>query len=415
MPARNALTTQLLKQVVSHYLESPDFNGIRLDLLIKGREESGLKTVMELLGRELLSIVSDEWDNPYIKRMPPPSVDQQLKVLSRPSGVICVYPTVKHMKRAIPPSLYRNRPFARLLALGHPQLEPVFFELGVLRRYQSDARYSFEFWGLDGAIGLPERHYRSREMPSSDKVLVQTFGLGSKGKKLRLVAVFLRYLFPLTPRHQAYWNSHRVRGDCKVEANYYMRSVFGEWTKGISVYSALLEELSHINKMCSVIGLPQLFKRDFSDGPPKGFGLLMNTTFQEYLNFAHTLDKLISENLNPQFFEAQRISLRDKVTNEQKGTLRLLQEWLKTHIRIQGVDGATKILASLRRVRKERQPTAHTVIHDEFSPAYQIKKQELVRDVYVSISNIRTFFQTHPATRTYKFPEALDPENIVLY
>ena len=52
-----------------------------------------------------------------------------------------------------PSSKYRTKPFSRFLALGHPQLETVFFQMGVLGRYQSDPRYIFRFDGLDGHIG----------------------------------------------------------------------------------------------------------------------------------------------------------------------------------------------------------------------------------------------------------------------
>ncbi|MGH9713458.1 MAG: hypothetical protein ACRD5M_09200 [Candidatus Acidiferrales bacterium] len=413
MPSRRDLAREFLKQTVSHYLGSSDFNGVRLDLLLKDSGEEGRTVVMDLVRRGQLEIISGAWDNPYIKRLPLPEVAKQLEVVQNTNGLVCVYPAIKYMKRAIPRNLYRNKPFTRLLALSHPQLEPMFFELSVLRRYQSDARYSFEFWGLDGHIGILEKHYRSRETPASDKILIQTFGLASTAKRQRLVAVFLRYLHSLTVRHQQHWASHRVLGKCKVEANYFLRGVYGEWTDGISVYSALLEEFTHINKMCGLIGLPILFKQDFSDERPKGFGLLMNTTSQEYFSFANILDKLISENLNPQFFQAQGISLTVKETNERKGTLQLLEEWLKRFVHIEGNNGAAAILSPLRRVRKDRQPTAHTIIRDEFSPQYQIRKEQLIKDVYISISNIRMFFQTNPATKGYDFPTELDP-NVVL-
>jgi hypothetical protein len=160
---------------------------------------------------------------------------------------------------------------------------------------------------------------------------------------------------------------------------------------------------------------PVLFRNDFSEERPKGFGLLMNTTFGEYLNFAHLLDKIISENLNQQFFEEQGISVLDTETNERRGTLRLLEQWIKRTIRIQEDNGAAKILAPLKRVRKERQLSAHSVVRDEFSAKYQKMKEQLVCNVYVSISNIRMFFQTHPLAKSYNIPRELKPENIVLY
>jgi hypothetical protein len=416
MPRRTALESGLVKEIVQGYLNSGDFNGVGLAGLLQHSDPKALGAIRNLVQHNILEIVSEKWDFPFIKRTAARDISAQLEVL-QPDNItaICLYPTVKCMKRALPRGYGRNRPFTRLLALGHPQLEPMFFELGVLHRYQADPRYLFDFKDLAGDISITDTHYRSREMSVADKVLVSSFGLGKCPRGGRAVVVFLRYLSPLTSRHQQHWASHRLRGKCKVESNYYRRSVYGEWTKGISVYAAILQEFLHINKMCALIGLPQLFKRDFVDEPPKGFGLLMKTTREEYLGFAHTLDKLISENLNPDFFTAQRILLTDAETGDRKGTLRLLQEWLKTRIRMEDSSGVATLMKSLKLVRGERQPRAHTVVRDDFSPKYQTMKEELIRGVYTSIYNIRCFFQTHPDARTYEFPDALDSKNIVSY
>jgi hypothetical protein len=416
MSRRTALAAALLRDVVSHYLTSHDFNGIQLDILVGKRDPHALDTVAGLVRQGRLEIISGSWDNPHIRRLPTPETAIQLGTLQRDEArTICVYPTRKHMSSAIPRNSYRTKPFSRMLALGYPQLAPVFFDLSVLRRYQFDPRYIFTFRGLDGSIGIAEEHYRSKQMPDSDKVLLQSFGLGSTARRGHVTAVFLRYLSGMTARHQQYWNSHRIKYGCKVEANYYARSVYGEWTKGVSVYEALLQELLHINKMCGLIGLPPMFKDDFSDGRPEGFGLLIQTTFREYLNFADTLDKIISENLNPSFFECQGLSLRDNEAGTPKGTLRLLEEWLAKFIRFQDQDGPATILAVLKKVRKERSKLAHNLIRNDYSPSYQARKEILIKDVYISISNIRTFFETHPRTKGYIFPDEFDPQNIVFY
>ena len=77
--------------------------------------------------------------------------------------------------------------------------------------------------------------------------------------------------------------------------------------------------------------------------------------------------------------------------------------------------GVATLMKSLKLVRGEQQPRAHTVVCDDFSPKYQTMKEELIREVYASIYNIRCFFQTHPDARTYEFPDALDSKYIVSY
>jgi hypothetical protein len=374
---------------------------------------------------------AEESVNPHIKRLPAPPIPRQLSYFAS-AGVVCLYPSTKYMVKTLPGNVYRQRPFTRLLALGHPQLEPIFFQLSALERYQSDPRYIFRFDGLDGHISVKEKPYRSKEMGDADKVMLETFGLGTSSKGQRVITSYLRYLSALSPRHQQHWQSHRAYGRHKMEANYARRGLFGEWTKGVSIYDALLQELLHINKMCERIGLPSLFRNDFSSefakaernaalDEPKGFGLLMKPTKKAFLDFAHVLDKVVSENINREFFASQGIELEERQTSDgqisvtTKGTLRLLEEWLIKRIRIHSENGAATIVAPLKEVRSLRQAPAHKFIYDEFSIQYQSKKEKLILDVYISISNIRMFFQTHPRARNYEFPEHLKPENIVVF
>jgi hypothetical protein len=148
----------------------------------------------------------------------------------------------------------------------------------------------------------------------------------------------------------------------------------------------------------------------------------MVPTKKHFLEFAQVLDKIIAENLNLDFFAAQHLELEEKTTRRngdvlvtQKGTLRLLEEWLTKYIRIEGENGSAIIVASLKEVRKLRQSPAHKFVDDEFSVQYQDKKQKLIADVYRSVSNIRRFFQTHPKASNYKFPDHLKPEHLVIF
>jgi len=218
-----------------------------------------------------------------------------------------------------------------------------------------------------------------------------------------------------------------------MEKNCALRGIWGQWTDGVSVYDALLAEIFHINQMCQLIGLPNLFRRDCSretrgdedDSPldePKGFGLLMVPTKKHFLEFAQILDKIISENLNANFFAAQHLELEEKTIKEngevlvvQTGTLRLLEEWLTKYIRIKGENGPAIVIAPLKEVRKLRQSPAHKFVDDEFSIKYQDKKQEPIAEVYRSVSNIRMFFQTHPKAQGYQFPDHLKPEHLVIF
>jgi hypothetical protein len=148
--------TTLLNRIVEFYLNSRDFNGIRANVLLADSGPYALETLKKLVGRGLVEVYSSAYDNPYIKRLPALSVSQQLGFLESANSEthVCLFPSVKTMRRRLPSSKYRTKPFSRFLALGHAQLEPAFFQLGVLGRYQSDPRYIFRFDGLDGHISV---------------------------------------------------------------------------------------------------------------------------------------------------------------------------------------------------------------------------------------------------------------------
>ena len=424
----------LLGHITDFYLKSHDFNGILVNDLIQGLEPSSLVTIKSLVLGGYVEVYSTEYEvNAHIKRLPALEISSQIKFLDgMDSQTVCLYPSVKHMRRRLPGRVHRGQPFKRFLALGHAQLEPIYFRLGVLERYQSDPRYIFRFDGLDGHISVKETAYRGREMGKADKIMLETFGIGTDAKGHRVIVSFPRYLANLSARHQQHWQSYRVQGECKMERNYGLRGLWGQWTDGVSIYDALLEEISHINRMCQQIGLPNLFRRNYSaesrdyedDQPleePKGFGLLMVPTRKRYLDFASVLDKIISENLNTEFFAVQGIELKEETLKDgqtlvvQKGTLRLLEEWLTKKIRIQAENGPTIIVGPLKEVRKLRQSPAHKFVNDEYSIEYQSRKEKLILDVYIAISNIRMFFQTHPSARGYAFPDHLKPENLVVF
>jgi hypothetical protein len=243
------LQKRILETVANHYWKSHDFNGILIDDLYKAEPAARLEDLKKLILRGSLDLISSEHEvNAHIKRMHPRPREAQIGYLSSATAnQVCAYPSPMYASRTLGPRSDLKRPFTKLLQLAHPQLEPHFFSLAVLDRYNMDPRYRFDFAGLDGHISTTERHYRSRQFPRRDKVLLRSFGLGRNARGTRIVAVFLRYLHDLSAEHQRYWESYLEKGKCTIEANYLRRSWFGEWTEGMPIYAALLKEMSHIN------------------------------------------------------------------------------------------------------------------------------------------------------------------------
>ena len=132
---------KVLQRVTHKYLNSGDFNGILLSFLLESQGAPTFEIVKMLVQKQLVEVIWGNWDFPHIKRLHLGDVSKQLEALEKGSPTdICLYPTRKHMRRTLSSNYHRNRPFTRLLALGHPQLEPMFFDLSVLDRYQSDPK-----------------------------------------------------------------------------------------------------------------------------------------------------------------------------------------------------------------------------------------------------------------------------------
>ena len=180
-------------------------------------------------------------------------------------------------------------------------------------------------------------------------------------------------------------------------------------------FDALMEEQFHINAMCERIGFPPLFRKTFEAERPRALGVLLRPTRRSYDEFVHVLDKLLSENLNRDFFASQGMVLEDEIPRDDgrievrpKGTLRLLEEWLRRSVvRLEDPCVLDEIIEPLQDVRRLRQPPAHAIREDEFDPTYHQKQDELIERVYTAVRSFRLVLTLHPATRDYEVPSLL--------
>jgi len=261
---------------------------------------------------------------------------------------------------------YDDRPYTRRLAVAEPQLRAVFFELSVLDKYFRDPHYRCDFGDSEGSISVRDKHYLSDQMAERDKVLLQTFGIGYDHNRNRIVAVFLRYLSDLSAEHQQIWKAHEVSGPCTMNSDYERASIWGMWPEHYSVYQAFIHEQIEINKLSVMIGKPPLFKKTFEEyGRPIEFSPMLRPTLRNFQEFAHTLDKMLSENLNRDFFkgdippEDRKTTSDGDVRVQALGTITLLQRWLTAHYRNRdGEDKAGEVVQPFRSVRQARQPIA---------------------------------------------------------
>ena len=362
-------------------------------------------------------------DNPHILRLEPPPLSEQLRLLEKEAvGNVALYPAREALLTRSDLSLFDGQPFTRRLALGEPQLIPVFFELRVLDQYYRDPRYEFDFREYSGMLTIRGDAYQSSETPCRDKVFLQSFGIAYDQKRRRVVAAFLRYLKELTPAHQAIWSAHQIEGPCVMNSDYRDATLFGRWPRYRSAYAALLAEMVEICKLSALIGKPPLFRKTWEKERPQGFQLMLRPTTRSLEDFVHVLDKMLSENINCEFFKGD-LPLEDsrKRSDGQSvvttpGTLILLERWLsKLYRTADGQDIAAEVLAPLDVIRKRRQAPAHRLMEDRYDEDLSGQQDALVGDLVRGLATLRQILSSHPRARSYSAPEWLDGDKIVFY
>lgn len=209
----------------------------------------------------------------------------------------------------------------------------------------------------------------------------------------------------LTPEHQKIWKSKEIEGGYKLHPDYYRSSILGDWGTRISIFDAFTSELEIINEMCSKMKKPKLFRKTFRKSKPREFSFLLRPTLKEFNNFIQLLDKIMSDNINKDFFkdelELENEKARDdgKVVVTLKGTIQLLEEWINKYFRPADQNPLVEMINAFKKVRKLRQKPAHSVKEDEFDQKYFKKQRELMTEAYDAVRTIRQVLANHPAVK----------------
>lgn len=268
---------------------------------------------------------------------------------------------------------------------------------------------------------MDDEYYESAGMASSDQVLLQTFGFSYDSEFNRAVAVSLRYLSDLSPQHQEIWNAKMLQGDYKLHPDY-ARITMGYWPERVSIFYAFTEELHHINEMCKLMKRPPLFTNDYRHHEkPRGFSFLIRPTLKEYNDFVHLLDKMISENMDRDFFlnevpfERDEMRRDGKIVVRPKGTIQILDEWLKVKFRAKDRKPIEEMIATFRQIRHLRQSPAHTIDEDVFDQQYFKRQRDIIIKAYDGIRLLRLIFENHPSVEGYKIPDWLRSGKIWTY
>lgn len=401
----------LLDTITRFYLKSRDFNGIPTTLLAKDLNVSIvelLEPLSALIQKGLVSIIyGDIHPNPHIKALQDEPADRQIEKLSTSKiNGACVYPLPTQLEKIVDPNDYEGKPYVLSLALGAPQLEFRSFDLSVLEYYRNDPRYSYTNDDIRGSISVHDAYFESENMPERDQVVLQSFGFSYDSELNRAVAVFLRYLADLSPQHQQIWKAKELSGDYLLHPDYYRTSIIGDWGEKLSIFAAFLEELKIINQMSDAMGRPPLFRQDFTkDDAPREFSFIVRPTLKALNDFIHLLDKMMSDNINLDFFrhevpyEREQTRKDGKVVISTKGTITILDDWLRSHFRTNDWEPINQTITTFKEIRTKRQKPAHGLNDDSFDQKYFHEQRQLIIRAYEAIRTLRLLFWNHPSCK----------------
>jgi hypothetical protein len=402
-----------------NFTSSGDFNGLPLSAVFKiYTDEAAVRAaVIECIGKDRVSCAFYSVSgNPHIKRIRDLPVERQIELFStEPSQGVCLYPCAELVREFADVDEYNDRPFTKKMLLGAAQLDWEGFDLGVLERYQNDPRYLFHFYDHSGMLSIGDSASSNAAVLERDQVFLQSFGVGYGEDDSRLAVVFLRYLSGLSPEHQQYWNSFRYPGKVKLHKEYYRSSYLGEWPEYISYIGAILTEMRLINQLTSAVYGQPLFREAYTDEQrPPGFTPFFRPTLKNFNDFVLAMDKLLSENLNHDFFrgrvllEMERVREDGKIVVERRSSVAMLDAWLRNVVRWKDEDDAiAMIVGPLRRVRRQRQAPAHKLQENEYSTEYDEQQHTIFREVYLGLMNLRMMFARHPKAPPIDVPDYL--------
>jgi hypothetical protein len=401
---------KLLGEVRKFYLTSHDFNGLPLR---DGVDALIIEAATQLVSVGLLQAVAEgvDFPNPHIRPWPSKRTvaDQvdSLEALTRDdvSSDVCLYPTPQGMKGVRLPKRFAGRPYEIDIAKGQGVLELVYFTPDVLEFYRNDPRYHCRIDDFSVLMSVTDSVYGDEGEPEKDKVSLAHIGFAYDLSKydrsdptspiVRRVAVFSGDLASLSPEHQQRWRTFSVTDSGLKAHPEWWANQMGHWGEGIGPFSRMFVTINEINELFINISGEKLFK---IDEVPDDYGWLLRSSQREWDDFIHTTDKLLSEGLRSEAFEAMKIPGKDE-KGTTIGTLRRL-ELLMLNSKIRE-EIARTCLASFREVRSARQRPAHSLRANITDDTFVHKQVALMHRINESLKCIRIWLESHPNNKDW--------------
>jgi hypothetical protein len=153
---------------------------------------------------------------------------------------------------------------------------------------------------------------------------------------------------------------------------------------------------------------PNLFRQDFGqygENKPRRFTFLVRPALEKFNEFVLLLDKMLSDNLNKDFFrndvatEVEEQRADGKIVVHSKGTLTILNDWLRKYFHPPDWKLWDRSFRCLREIRQFRQNPAHAVDENVFDQNYVEEQRELMIRAYSALRVLRSMFARHRSVK----------------
>lgn len=388
---------------MAYYLGSGDFNGLR----VGSEDRSWRRAAQTLVRRGSVEVIGEaDYPNPSIRPWPSRrSRERQLKDLNDAfegeNWGVCLYPTAVILQDVPEANVYGNEPYRQRLALGAGRLELAYFRLDVLESYRNDPMFSFSFGDSGVQTAISDDAYLAPGTPEHEKVLLHYLGFayagftGPGGPIKRCICGFLGDLSKLSSIHQQRWKTYELSdGDFQPHPLWWS-AMMGHWPDGRGPFETLLYELEVWNELHERAFGERLLR---TTERPREFGWILRPSQREFDDFVQQLDKLLSENLRHEAFDAAGVR-RSEPKGQPLGTLKRLDLFLE----MAAVDGEARkaVLRPLRDIRSARAKPAHFLRENVNDEALVRRQAEILGEVSQSVGELRRFWQTHPRNRDW--------------
>lgn len=386
----------LLTSITRKYLTSGDFNGLPTYQLSASETQDQIRS---LISKGLVDLVRGDFHpNPHIKALQPDPIALQLKKIEDFGVTGCLYPSPDHLRTVVRRSSYPRRPFTYAMAMGMPQLEAWPFDIRAMEWYRNDPRFEVRIDDISFSITIKDEFASRMARDDRDNISIDRAGFCYNAEDQRALAVFARDLSTKPDHHQMQWHPFILDGDFRLQEDFFVSTVLGDWPRGISVFDAFLEERKTVNLHLEKQGKRKFFKSEYESGDrPDRFGFIIRPTSRELNEFHQTLDKILSDDISRSFFdgvvETFEIVARADGTAKKlpHGTIQMTKDWLQRDFPDE--PRAAAFLHMLRAARERRQRPAHQISSDNFNQSYVLEQRDIMKRAYEAIHGFRHLLQ----------------------